>query len=1485
MQLLLRVRPTDGTPRDLRIDVDAAAPVSALVIELAAFLGVTPSGSPSDDALPGLYREATGIRLDPHGTVGGSGLVSGESLVLGSRPNVRPSGLHPETPGGITLDVIAGPQAGHTRSLTPGRFVVGRDQAASVCLDDPTVSRRQFVIDVHRDSRVFITAEPGAVNETLVDGRQLGGTVELGSTSVVQAGASVLAVRHFVATRSEPQDRLGSIPFHRTPYRPSVITERAFEPLGDIPTRPEPRRFAVLGAVAPLIGGIALYAFSRQPQFLALTALTPLTMAASWFEERRSGGRRHVHDLARFHDALATRRAEVDAALDAERVERLRAAPDTAELARRAGLKTIDLWPRSPGGADFLDVRLGLGETPSLVRCPVGSQGDPDLRREATATLAGHDRLASVPIVVKLAELGTLAMQGDDPLACNVAAAVLLQAATLHSPEDLILLGALAPRSALADQMKWLPHTRSLSSPIAGPHVVTTPAAAQALCAQLIAVAQQRSVDGDGRVDRRWPWLLVVLDESLGLDAGVVARLLDTGGQAGMSVLWLTRSATWVPRQAQAVLRNLPSAGGPSELWFRDPGRALVSVELESLQPDVADRAMRALAPMRDAGSADATSAIPRVVPLFAALGVDDAHRAAGGAGGLARSIVERWVADVGYSLQAPLGLTAHGVMTLDLVTDGPHVLIGGTSGSGKSELLVALVAGLVARHSPARLNLLFVDYKGGAASSAFQGAPHTVGYVTNLTGDLASRALVSLRAELNRRMGLLAGRAKDLEEMQHKHPELAPPSLVIVVDEFATLVKEVPDFVPGIVDIAQRGRSLGIHLILATQRPSGAVNENILANTNARLCLRMIDAAESSSIIGSPEAAAIPVPLRGRGLARLGPGELTAFQTAYGPTPIDTGEALRIRVEDFSAGGRDVAQVAASVAVDRAGGTQLDALLGAIDRAAESLHLPVPRAPWLDELPEVVPLDVVLRGFTQARGRWRLPIGEFDDPQHQLQDTVTVDLEEGGGLLVFGAAGSGKTTLLRTLAAAASAVPPPEGVAIFGLDFASRALRAVEALEACSVVAPANDLEAVTRVLALLELEVGRRRAELGGAESLSAHLAAGAAPLPRVLVLVDGYSAMRDLLTGDGASSAMHGWMDRFHRLVSEGRQVGVHTVITADRGGAVPPVLLAAIARRLILRQVDERGLVELGVPGPRARGLDLRPGRGLLDGNLLVQVACHTDGATDGAAQAAALARSARRAGDRPPPELLTAALGESEGLPAVPGIRGLVATIGLADVTRAPVTIDLEEGSLVVAGPSRSGRSSVLAAMLSSLSSAGAEVYVVGPPSSPLRHLDLWCPSAFGDVSVLGGELVQMATAYPDIARVLVVDDADRLLEDAAACAALDPLARCDAVHVVAAVETGSLASGYFQSALMQQIRKFRRRLLLQPSDDGEIQVVLGVRYPLRPGLSMPPGRGVLLVAGRPPVVVQVGEPLAAGPAAAGNRATGRANGSAPGTRA
>ena len=253
------------------------------------------------------------------------------------------------------------------------------------------------------------------------------------------------------------------------------------------------------------------------------------------------------------------------------------------------------------------------------------------------------------------------------------------------------------------------------------------------------------------------------------------------------------------------------------------------------------------------------------------------------------------------HSTRVPLGVGADGEpYVVDLATDGPHVLVAGTTGSGKSELLQSLVAGLAVANRPDRMSFVLIDYKGGAAFRDCAGLPHTVGMVTDLDGHLTERALQSLGAELRRREQLLraagctdldsyltrdrgdradGGDSADLAAAPRGRPPMA--RLVLVVDEFATLVDELPDFVGGLVGIAQRGRSLGVHLVLATQRPSGVVSADIRANTGLRIALRVTDPAESRDVVDVRDAADISRSTPGRAVARTGTAGVSLVQTA----------------------------------------------------------------------------------------------------------------------------------------------------------------------------------------------------------------------------------------------------------------------------------------------------------------------------------------------------------------------------------------------------------------------------------------------------------------------------------------------------------------------------------------------------------------------------------------------------------------------------
>ena len=283
-------------------------------------------------------------------------------------------------------------------------------------------------------------------------------------------------------------------------------------------------------------------------------------------------------------------------------------------------------------------------------------------------------------------------------------------------------------------------------------------------------------------------------------------------------------------------------------------GGAIEDVSADGISVELARGLALALAPVRDA-DARRSEGVADGVTLLDLLDCEEPD---------GDWVLGRW--DAASGLGAVVGAAAGGSLSVDLRADGPHGLVAGMTGAGKSELLQTLITALAVSHPPNRLAFLLVDYKGGAAFKDCVRLPHTVGLVTDLDAHLTQRALASLNAELQRRERILreAG-AKDLADMESQDADGAPPSLLIVIDEFATLAKEVPDFVDGVVDVAQRGRSLGVHLLLATQRPSGVVSENIRANTNLRIALRVNEAAESSDVIGAPDAARIPRDRPGR--------------------------------------------------------------------------------------------------------------------------------------------------------------------------------------------------------------------------------------------------------------------------------------------------------------------------------------------------------------------------------------------------------------------------------------------------------------------------------------------------------------------------------------------------------------------------------------------------------------------------------------------
>ena len=538
-----------------------------------------------------------------------------------------------------------------------------------------------------------------------------------------------------------------------------------------------------------------------------------------------------------------------------------------APTRRQLLINAIGPGPGSGSGATTTPTTSGSGSvwpsSPPAVKV--------EERREKTEEEAPPRMLELVPAWLDLTQLGVVGVAGDLETARRIAHWIVAQAALLHSPRD-VRVTVLSDAEGEGDWswVRWLPHAR-----IGGD-------------AEALALGTQQD-----SVGRRLAELTALIRPARGGAARQGTPQPRRPGRArrGSPPAHAARrrgpAAAWSRGRdpcCSASRRRSGSCPRSAAPWSRAPpgrcgSRRVPPTAPTGIVPDLVEvpwceTVARAISPLRDTTPEEEATGLPGSARLLEDIALDPPTPEA---------IAPRWAN--GRTTDVVVGAGYDGPFRLDLRRDGPHALIAGTTGSGKSEFLQTLVASLAVANRPDELTFVLVDYKGGSAFKDCARLPHTVGMVTDLDNHLVGRALVSLGAELRRREHLLAAPgAKDLEDywaLQRSRPDLpAIPRLVLVIDEFASMVAELPDFVDGLVSIAQRGRSLGIHLVLATQRPSGVVSADIRANTNLRISLRVTDENDSRDVIDAPDAARIQKNQPGRAFVRSGASTLMPFQS-----------------------------------------------------------------------------------------------------------------------------------------------------------------------------------------------------------------------------------------------------------------------------------------------------------------------------------------------------------------------------------------------------------------------------------------------------------------------------------------------------------------------------------------------------------------------------------------------------------------------------
>ena len=1463
MRIKLTLRGRGPSDIDLLVTTDNTATIGDLAASLAAAgpEGASQAIDPESVTLrliePDTQRVVT--TFAPTAYVTEAGLRSGAIVdIIGAEHNVGTGAAK-----AAEMRVLSGPDKGMVVSLPFGSTVIGRSQTVAVQLNDKMVSKQHMRVVVGNQIEVH---DLNSANGVLLAERRVQRSV-VHSDDVITIGDTQL---QFIQLR-KPEQGLGDstdIGFIRSPQVIPHVGPKEFK-LPEAPQVPHRGRFPFIALIAPLIMGSVMYMVTRNIFSMTFMALSPLLMIGNWVDQKLQMRKMLKEGKKEHAAAIALLRHDLEKYQKEDRFARKAQFPSVEKIVTGALARDGSLWMRRPEHPEFLRVRVGIGtDVSQIIFDNFTSRGIPECVMASRQVREDFSTIDDVPIVVDLRRTGGVGICGKNSWLEQIQAAIIAQLICQYSPAEVSLACfTSAQRRPGLQWMEWLPHVTSPHSPLgSGLHLADDAASGAELLSALETLMEQRLealksaqsynrgpiVPGTAQIENTTPPApipaIVVFVDDVIVDQARLNRVAELGPDAGIHMVWSNEDFAKIP----AACRSFVVAESESGLVGDVRGsRVLTPVTVDHIDMRDIARLGRALAPVVDAGvPVDDDSDLPGAISYVQLTGKDLADNP--------ETQVERWQATHSLidrsphaeikpgpmvSLSALVGQGSSGPVALDLRTQGPHALVGGTTGAGKSEFLQAWVLGMAQAVSPDRLTFLFVDYKGGAAFARCTELPHCVGLVTDLSPFLVRRALESLRAELHYREKLLNRKgAKDLVTLEKMGDPECPPSLIIIVDEFAALVSEVPEFVDGVVDVAQRGRSLGLHLILATQRPAGVIRDNLRANTNLRVALRMADTDDSQDVLGDKMAAHFPQNAPGRGAAKTGPGRITTFQSAYpGARTTEEVKAVSVEIEDLGFGKTRQWRMPERPKVDEDVATDIDRVVNTVREAAKLANIPKPRKPWLEELAQTYNIRN-LRQRTDAE----LVLGVVDIPAEQTQVPEYFYPDAEGNIAYYGASGSGKTTALRSLAIAAAITPKGGPVDVYGLDFAGGGLDMLKAMPHVGDVVSGDDEERVARLLKKIAAIVEERSVRYSAvhAADLTAYRRITNQPdEPRILLLVDSAGVFVDEY--QAVNRHARTW-NNFQQILLDGRALGVHVAVTADRFQAIPNSVASNFQRKVVLRQTDQDAYVNFNLPRDVLTPTSF-PGRALQVGKKTVMQLAILGDNINSLAQARLMEQLGEymTAQGRVRPEAIKS-LPMEVSASSIPATVQGAPVVGLESESLLPLPFR-PSGTLSISGGPQTGRSNALAWLVHSLRSSSPETRFLHATSgrSTLAQRGRWLASAQGAGSVAEmlrehKELFEAEAPSSGPGVVLVIESIADFVYSEAESEINNAISKAKANgHLVIAE---SDLSGWSRGGMLTSgVKASRAGLVLCPAP-GDGDSTLGVSVPAIPSREAVPGR-------------------------------------------
>lgn len=947
--------------------------------------------------------------------------------------------------------------------------------------------------------------------------------------------------------------------FNRNTRIKEIVDDEKIEVL-DPPAKPQEPKNNLFTRLLPSLGmlvaaGVMAFMGGAMVIISAISGVMSIVTAIIGVRESKKDFRRGSEErITKYNTYVANKREEIEGIRKEERetLERIYVSQDV-ECKRFREFST-DLFDRQPEDEDFLVVRFGTGDVEAKREISFKKQErlelEDDLQLIPEQIYNEYKSVSKAPIVCDLKSVNAIGIVGEESCRFNIMKNIVVDLCARHYQNDLSLVFVAMEENK--DKVYWLRMLPHVYNDVLGMRNIICNDESKNLFfdflyKELTIREQNKNYDKN---------IVVFFYDEYGFKSHPISKFVEKAKDLGVTFVFFGENKADIPQGCGYIVQA--DFNGTGVLISSEDKNKSSIFEYPYIPDENMQKIVELLAPVyTEEISLEGT--LTKNITLFELLNiiaVDDLD------------LESRWNRSQVYkSMSAPIGVTKNAVISLDLhdKAHGPHGLVAGTTGSGKSEILQTYILSMATLFNPYEVSFVIIDFKGGGMVNQFKELPHLLGSITNIDGKEINRSLKSIKAELQKRQRLFAEADvnhidKYIKKFKNGEAATPLPHLVVIVDEFAELKAEQPEFMKELISAARIGRSLGVHLILATQKPSGQVNEQIWSNSRFKLCLKVQSQEDSNEVLKSPLAAEIKEP--GRAYLQVGNNEIfELFQSAYSGASekTDDSKVKEFTIYSLTESGKRIPIYSQKNKSGEGSATQLDAIVKYVADYCSTINLPKLPDICLPSLGDCIDFCTTDRK-TADSGSYEVEIGVYDDPENQYQGVHTVDLGS-NNLMVIGSSQSGKTNVLQNIIRSLSTKYTPDEANIYIIDFASMVLKNFDKLNHVGgVVCPSED-EKLKNLFKLLNTEIESRKEKLmsAGVSSFAAYKEAGEKDLPLIVLLIDNLTALKELYFQDDGELL---------NLCREGLTVGISIVIANSQTAGIGYKYLSNFSARMAL-----------------------------------------------------------------------------------------------------------------------------------------------------------------------------------------------------------------------------------------------------------------------------------------------------------------------------